>query len=231
MHHSRSRGGGTGVAPSSRARSLLPSRYPIGVAPFPLTRAAPALVASALHAPFARAVTLALSASVLHRPLCPRGATGAPWGCGIPSSHARRWCAPCLVSPDGAQQSRSDVRYVRDTHGECACCLTTRTPLPRGGFCPPSSEFATPATSVTRSNNGFCYRHLHACRLGAEAPSRMRASGPYRWRRATVRLLSRSHRVARPRYAHRAPPRPPRGDRAKCERLVNIGRALPVGTT
>ena len=86
--HSRSRGGGIGVAPSSRARSLLPSRYLIGVAPFPLTRAAPALVASALHAPFARAVTLALSASVLHRPLCPRGATGAPWGCGIPSSRA-----------------------------------------------------------------------------------------------------------------------------------------------
>ena len=46
----------------------------------------------------------------------------------------------------------------------------------------------------------------------------LRACGPLGLspaRGTTVRLLSRSYRAARPRYAHRAPPRPPRGDRAR----------------
>ena len=46
---------------------------------------------------------------------------------------------------------------------------------------------------------------LRACGLWALSPARG----------TTVRLLLRSYRAARPRYAHRAPPRPPRGDRAR----------------
>ena len=76
---------------------------------------------------------------------------------------------------------------------------------------PPSPDPATCMCNICNENvTNALLRDLRAELLRACGPLGLSPA-----RGTTVRLLSRSYRAARPRYAHRAPPRPPRGDRAR----------------
>ena len=201
--------------------SLLPSRHPIGVAPSPLARS-----------PCPRGIGFAHALRSRGDP-CPLGIGFAPphvpsWRGGANSASLRH-----SLATRGAGACPA-LRVLMGLSSLVATCVayfpcTRRVWEIRFRHLPPSPDPATCIVQHLYGNENVTNallrdlraELLRACGLWALSPARG----------TTVRLLLRSYRAARPRYAHRAPPRPPRGDRAKCERLVNIGCALPVGTT